>query len=76
MVRFDNLEMTLPKLYEDNPDIPKITITHAEVTYNNVGRNLLKLHFYKEYGNDHAKEELRSSKTSHFIWLDKNMESY
>lgn len=70
-----DIEMTPSELFKDHPDIPKITITHAEATYNDLSGDLLKLHFDKEYGDNHVSEELRGSTTSHFIWLNKNRPS-
>ncbi len=69
-IRF-NIQMTPSGFFKDDHDIPIITLTHAEPTYDDISGEMLKVHFTKKYRDDYFDEELRGTETSHYIWFDR-----
>lgn len=69
-VRF-NITMTPMDLFKDDPDIPIITLTHAEPKYDDFSGEMLKVHFTKKYRDDYYDEELRGTSTQHSILFDR-----
>lgn len=70
-----DIEMTPSELFKDHPDIPKITITHAETDYSEPSGELLKVYYTKKYRDDYFDEELRGTTSYHWLWFDRNRPS-
>lgn len=71
-----NIQMTPSDLFEDDRNIPKITLTHATTHFSELDGDMLKLYFNKEYREDYFDEELSGKTTEHFIWLDRERPRY
>lgn len=66
-----NITMTPSEFFKDHPDIPIITVTHAELAYSDLSGDLLKVHYTKQYREDYLIEELCGTTEYHWAWFSR-----
>ena len=70
------ITMTPSELFIDHPDIPIITVTHAESAYSDLSGELLKVFYTKQYREDYFDEERRGMSEQHWTWFSRERPTY
>lgn len=66
-----DITMTPSDFFKDHPDIPIITVTHAELAYSDFSGELLKVHYTKQYREDYFNKELSGTTEYHWVWFSR-----